>query len=104
MPEILENLLLALGGYLFHVLKMWYEATKRGEVFINKSFLISIPMNIVAIILLIFLGKNLPPDLLVMSPFTCVLIGFFGSSMLAGFINVKAPPSVVPEDKKTTIP
>jgi len=104
MPELLENLLLAFGGYLFHVLKMWYEATKRNEVFINKAFYISIPMNIVAILLLIILGNNLPPDLIVMSPFTCALIGFTGSSMLAGFLNIKAPQSVVPEDKKITTP
>lgn len=104
MPELLENLLLALGGYVFHILKMWYEATNRKEVFINKAFYISIAMNVVAIFLLVFLGKSLPPDLLIMSPLTCVIIGFSASSILSGFIKVKAPQSVVPEDKKTTTP
>lgn len=94
MPELVENLLLAFGGYLFHVLKMWYESTNRNEVFINKSFYISIAMNAVAIVILIIIGKSLPPDLIVMSPFTCVLIGYSASSMLAGFINVKTPKSV----------
>lgn len=51
-------------------------------------------MNAVAIVILIIIGKSLPPDLIVMSPFTCVLIGYSASSMLAGFINVKTPKSV----------
>lgn len=94
MPELLENLLLAFGGYVFHVLKMWYESTNRNEVFITKAFYISIPMNVVAIVLLTIVGKSLPPDLIVMSPFTCILIGYSASSMLSGFINIKTPKSV----------
>jgi len=89
--DFLQNIGLAFGGYVFHLLKMWYEAVKRNEGFIDKSFYISIVMNVVAILLLIYLGKSLPPDLIVMSPFTCVLIGYSASSMLAGFINVKSP-------------
>lgn len=100
MPEFLQNILLAFGGYLFHLLKMWYESTNRKEAFITKAFYISIAMNVVAIFLLIYLGKTLPPDLLVMSPLTCVIIGFSASSVLAGFINVKSPKlPPTPEDK-----
>lgn len=91
MPPFIENVLLAFGGYLFHLLKMWYESTNRNEVFITKSFYISIAMNVVAIFLLIYLGNSLPPDLLVMSPLTCVIMGYSASSVLSGFINVKSP-------------
>lgn len=104
MDNFPSSLLLALGGYVFHVLKMWYEATKRNEVFINKSFYISIAMNLVAILILIYIGKQLPADLIVMSPLTCVIIGFMGSSILAGFINIKAPKAEIPIDTPTTKP
>lgn len=103
MNTIPVELLLALGGYLFHILKMWYESTKRNEAFISKAFYISIPMNILAICLLVYVGKTLPPELIVMSPITCITMGFMGSSILAGFINVKKPKDIIPDDV-TTIP
>lgn len=97
MPNFLENILLAFGGYIFHLLKMWYESIKRNEAFIDRSFFISIAMNVVAIFLLVFLGKSLPPDLIVMSPLACVMIGYSASSMLGGFINVKSPKLPPPD-------
>lgn len=101
MPEFLQNILLAFGGYLFHLLKMYLESVNRNEAFINKKFYISVAMNVLAIFLLTYLGKTLPPDLLVMSPLTCVIIGFSASSVLAGFINVKSPKlPTPPEDGK----
>lgn len=89
--EFIEQLLLAFGGYLFHLLKMWQESVKRKETFDRKPFLISVAANIVAIVLLIYIGGSLPTDLIVMSPLTCVILGAFASSMLAGFINIKKP-------------
>lgn len=90
----IEQLALAVGGYAFHVLKQWFESTKRNESFVNKAFYISIPMNILAMTLLVYIGNTLPPDLIVMSPLTCVMMGTFGSSMLSGFINVKKPKNI----------
>lgn len=89
-----ENLLLAAGGYAIHLLKMWLEAIKRKEKFIKDVFFISIAMNVISIFILIYIGQSLPADLIVMSPLTCVMIGTFGSSMLAGFINIKKPKDI----------
>lgn len=88
------QLLLAFGGWAFHLLKQWQESIKRKEEFVLKSFLLSIAMNLIAIPILIFIGGTLPSDLLVMSPLTCVIIGSFGSSMLSGFVNVKKPKEI----------
>ena len=88
------QMLLALAGFVFHLLKQWLENEKRGEKFNLKHTLIFVAMNIVAIPVLIYIGSTLPPDLLTMSPLTCVIIGSFGSSMLAGFINTKKPKDV----------
>ena len=85
-------MLLAFGGFAFHLLKQWGENIKRKDKFDNRLLVISIAMNLIAIPILVFIGGTLPADLLVMSPLTCVIIGAFGSSMLAGFINTKKPP------------
>lgn len=98
MNTFIEQILLAFGGFAFHLLKMWYAASNRNETFITKRLGIWVAMNIVASILLIYVGKNLPPDLIVMSPLTCIIIGAFGSSMLSGFINVKKPKDVGIDD------
>lgn len=85
------QMLLAFGGFAFHLLKQWGENIKRKDKFDNKLLAISVAMNVIAIPILVFIGGTLPADLLVMSPLTCVIIGAFGSSMLAGFINTKKP-------------
>lgn len=89
--SILEQLLLAYAGFLFHLLKIYQANVKRKETFINQQLLVWVLSNLLAATLLIYIGGTLPPDLLVMSPLTCVIIGFFGSSMLSGFINIKKP-------------
>lgn len=89
-----EQILLALGGYVLHLLKMWLEAIKRKEDFIKQTFYISIAMNVISIFMLIYIGNATPLDMLVMSPITCVIIGTFGSSMLAGLINIKKPKDI----------
>jgi uncharacterized membrane-anchored protein len=89
--EYLEQILLAAGGYLFHLLKMYGESLKRNEEFLRKPFIVSAASNIVAILILIYIGGTLPADLLVMSPLTCVIIGGMGSSLLSGFIAIKKP-------------
>lgn len=101
MNEFIEQILLAGGGYAFHLLKQYQESIKRKEDFITKMMVVSVLSNILSILLLINVGKQLPPDLIVMSPFTCIIIGYFGSSMLSGFINVKKPNN---EKEKTTRP
>lgn len=88
------QLLLAFGGFLFHLLKQWRENIVRKQEFDKRLLLISFLMNMIAIPILIFIGGTLPSDLLVMSPLTCVIIGGFGSSMLSAFINAKKPKDV----------
>ena len=68
MSEFMVRILLALGGYAFHLLKMYGESLKRQEVWIVKPFVVSVAANILAIFLLIYVGERLPPDLIVMSP------------------------------------
>lgn len=89
-----EQLLLAGGGYAIHLLKMWGESIKRKEKFVKETFFISIAMNVISIFILIYICDSLPPDILVMSPLTCVMIGTFGSSMLSGIINIKKPKDI----------
>lgn len=89
-----EQLLLAAGGYAIHLLKMWGESIKRKEKFVKETFFISIAMNVISIFILIYICDSLPPDMLVMSPLTCVMIGTFGSSMLSGIINIKKPKDI----------
>lgn len=98
MPDFSTQILLALGGYAFHLLKMYGESLKRQEVWLVKPLVVSVAANLLAIFLLIYVGDKLPPDLIVMSPLTCIIIGSFGSSMLSGFINIKKPKDIVPDD------
>lgn len=104
MPDFATQILLALGGYAFHLLKMYGESLKRQEVWIIKPFVVSVAANLLAIFLLIYVGDQLPPDLIVMSPLTCIIIGSFGSSMLSGFINIKKPKDIVPDDVPVLTP
>lgn len=89
-----EQMLLATGGFIFHGLKQLYESVRRKESFNPKLVAIFIVMNLIAIPILVYVGDTLPHDLIVMSPLTCVIMGAFGSSMLAGFINTKKPKEV----------
>lgn len=89
-----EHLLLALGGYIIHLLKLWGEAVKRKERFVKDAFFISIAMNVISVFILIYICESLPPELIVMSPLTCVIIGTFNSSMLSGFVNIKKPKDI----------
>lgn len=91
---LIQQMLLASGGYAFHLLKQWYESIKRKEQFDKRLFILSMGMNLIAIPILVYIGGTLPADLLVMSPLTCVIIGSFGASMLAGFINTKKPKDI----------
>jgi len=97
MPVFVEHLLLALGGYIFHLLKQWLESIKRSEVFIAKIFFISIAMNLIAIVILTYIGGTLPPELYVQSPLNSVILGIFNSSMLSGIVNIKKPADIVPD-------
>lgn len=97
--QFIENILLAFGGYLFHLLKMYQSSLTRKEEFITKPFLVSVAANVLAIFLMIYVGGTLPPDLFSMAPLNVLILGFFGSSMLSGFINIKKPKSIdLPED------
>lgn len=89
-----EQLLLAFGGYIIHLLKMWIESIKRKETFITQTFYISIAMNVISIFILIYIGGTLPSDIVVMSPITCVIMGWFSSSMLSGIVNLKKPKDI----------
>lgn len=89
-----EQLLLAAGGYVLHLLKLWGESIKRKEKFIKDTFYISIAMNVISIFILVYIGNSLPTDILIMSPLTSVMIGTFGSSMLSGIINIKKPKDI----------
>ncbi len=95
------KMLLAFGGFLFHLLKQWGESINKKVAIDNRILLIKVGMNIIAIPILIFIGDSLPSDLLVMSPLTCVIIGSFGSSMLSGFISAKKPTLTDLENKIT---
>jgi|SRR6185436_6533970 len=104
MNLFVEQLLLAFGGYLFHLLKQYGESIKRKETFVNKMLYVSAGMNVLSIVILIYIGNKLPNDLIVMSPLTCVIIGSFGASMLSGFINIKKPTSIeVTDTEKVTV-
>lgn len=102
--NFVEQILLAFGGFAFHLLKQYQEAIKRNEVFITKIFWASIASNIIAIFILIYTGNTLPPELIVMSPLTCVIMGAFSGSMLSGFINAKKPKDSIPDDVRTMDP
>lgn len=97
--QFVENILLAFGGYLFHLLKMYYASLVRKEEFITKPFAVSVAANLLAIFLMIYVGGSLPPDMFSMAPINVVVMGFFGSSMLSGFINVKKPKSLDNSDE-----
>jgi hypothetical protein len=102
--DYIEQILLAFGGFIFHLLKQYQEAIKRNEVFITKIFWVSIASNVIAIFILIYICGSLPPELIVMSPLTCVIIGAFSGSMLSGFLNTKKPKDSIPDDVKTMDP
>lgn len=89
-----EHLMLAFGGYAIHTLKMWGVAIKRKEKFIKDAFYITIAMNVISIFILVYICETLPPELIVMSPLTCVIIGYFNSSMLTSFVNIKKPKDI----------
>lgn len=104
IPQFGFECLLAGGGYAFYLLKQLNESIKRKEVFIVKSFILSIAMNLLAIPLVIYIGNSLSSEVVVMSPLTCVIFGAFASSTLSGFINTKKPKEIVDDETKVIDP
>lgn len=104
MSLFLEQYLLCGAGLLLHFLKMWYSAVTRKDKFITQKTVLFCAINIISAGILIYIGRTLPPEILVMSPITCVLIGFSGSSMLAGVLNTKRTKTAgVIYEEETTI-
>ena len=88
------NILLAFAGHAFYLSKLWGESIKRKEEFITKSFIASEISNVIAIPIMVYIAPTLPPELFIMSPIGAIIIGWLGSSMLGGFINVKKPKDI----------
>jgi len=91
MNNLLTSLVLAEAGFLFHVLKQYYENNLPIKGKDTNRAVAWIAMNQIAIFLLIYLLPTLPKDVFVMSPLTAVIIGGFANSILSGLMNAKRP-------------
>ena len=86
-------------GLLLHFLKTWHAANTRNEAFFKQQTYLFYAINAVTTLAVIGIGGELPPEMYTPSTVSSLLVGLSSSSMLSGFIKVKAPFEMVPEDK-----
>jgi hypothetical protein len=86
-------------GLLIHFLKTWQAAETRGEVFFKRATVLFYAINLVTTLALIGVGHQMPAEMYVPSTVSSLMIGLSSSSMLSGFMKVKAPGELAPSDK-----
>jgi hypothetical protein len=86
-------------GLLIHFLKTWHAAETRGEVFFRRHTVLFYAINLVTTLAFIGVGNEMPPEMYVPSSLSSLMIGLSSSSVLSGFMKMKAPGELAPSDK-----
>lgn len=86
----LELQLLGLLGLVIHYLKNWQEYNLQGKRYEVKKSIPTIILSAVTTGVLIYLRDSIQ-DLYVVTPFSALVIGYFGNSLFFSFISAKAP-------------
>lgn len=89
----MELYLLAIAGIAVHHLKDWVDLNKKGLVYGWKKELPTILLSIITVLLLVYLKDDIS-TLYVITPFSAIVLGYFGNSVFFSFVDAKKPNSV----------
>jgi len=85
-----ELFLLGIAGVFLHYLKDWVIHTQKGLAYGWQK---AIPMALLSLIttsLVVYLKDDIA-DLYVITPFSAVVLGYFGNSVFFSFVEAKKP-------------
>lgn len=85
-----ELMLLGLAGITVHYLKDWVAHNNMGKSYELKKSIPTIILSIVTTMLLVYLRKDIE-NLYVITPFSAVVLGYFGNSVFFSFVSAKEP-------------
>jgi uncharacterized membrane protein len=85
-----ELYLLAVVGVLIHHAKTFVEYDKQGKKYEVRKFVPTILLSLLTSTVLVYLRKDIE-SLYVITPFSALIIGYFGNSVLFSFIKAKKP-------------
>ena len=90
MNEEFYLILLGFAGLAIHHLKQWVNANKAGQEYALKKSLPTILLSGFTTGLLIHLRFDIE-GLFVVTPFSAVVLGYFGNSVFFSFVDAKKP-------------
>ena len=93
MENHFELYLLALAGVAIHYIKDWVNHNKQGKKYGWQKALPTAVLSIITSLVMVYLRDDIK-DLYVITPFSALIIGYVGNSLLFSFIDAKKPADV----------
>ncbi len=90
METHIELYLLALIGVVIHYMKDWVQHNNKGVEYGWKKAVPMAVLSIITSLLLVYLRDDIA-DLFVITPFSCVVLGYTGNSVFFSFVTAKKP-------------
>jgi hypothetical protein len=93
MNQEIYLIFLSLLGLTIHQLKSYENARKNDSTYDLKKSIPTIILSAVTSSLLVHLRNDIG-DLFVITPFSAVVLGYFGNSVFFSFVDAKKPKDV----------
>ena len=88
--ESIELYVLAILGLAIHHIKNFVEFDKDGKKYGIRKFLPTILLSLLTSVIIVYLRDDIE-SLYVITPFSALVIGYVGNSILFSFIKAKKP-------------
>ena len=85
-----ELYLLGLAGVFIHYFKDWVTHNSKGLAYGWQKSIPTAALSIVTTCVLIYLRDDIS-DLFVITPFSALVLGYFGNSVFFSFVEAKKP-------------
>lgn len=86
----MELYLLCLLGTVIHYLKDFEQHRRAGKKYSLATLIPTIILSVITTQVLIYLKADIA-DLYVITPFSALILGYFGNSVFFSFVNAKKP-------------
>lgn len=90
---MLELQLLGLAGLLIHYLKQWVGLNKEGKTYNLGKAIPTAVLSGMTTFLLIYLKDDIN-DIYPITRFSCVVLGYLGSSIFFSFVDARKPKNI----------
>ena len=85
-----ELYLLGIAGVSIHYIKDWVNHNNKGKKYGWQKSIPTMLLSFITTLLVVYLREDIA-DLYVITPFSAVVLGYFGNSVFFSFIDAKKP-------------